>query len=72
MLGIEENALIYDKSGKQIGNLQAERKIVVIPNSRHNSGGTYKISPTFEDIDETILLSKAVYINSTEDDSEKS
>jgi P4 family phage/plasmid primase-like protien len=44
MSGIEENALIYDKSGIQIGNLQAERKICVGPNSRHNSGGTYKIT----------------------------
>jgi P4 family phage/plasmid primase-like protien len=44
MSGIEENALIYDKSGKQIGNLQADRKIVVGPNCRHNSGGIYKIT----------------------------
>jgi P4 family phage/plasmid primase-like protien len=43
MSGIEENALIYDKKGNQIGNLQADRKIVVGPNCRHNSGGIYRI-----------------------------
>ena len=44
MSGIEENAIIHDKNGKEIGNLQASKKIVVGPNSRHNSGGTYKIA----------------------------
>jgi P4 family phage/plasmid primase-like protien len=43
-----ENALIYDRpwdsaGAIQIGNLQAVNKIVVGPNSRHNSGGTYLI-----------------------------
>ena len=38
-----ENALLFDKDGKQVGNVQVLNKYVVGPGSKHNSGGTYKI-----------------------------
>jgi putative DNA primase/helicase len=38
-----ENGLLFDKDGKQVGNVQVFNKYVVGPGSRHNSGGTYKI-----------------------------
>jgi putative DNA primase/helicase len=40
---VTENGLIFDANGKQIGNLQADRKIVVGASSRHNSGNFYKV-----------------------------
>jgi putative DNA primase/helicase len=38
-----ENGLLFDKDGKQVGNVQVLNKYVVGPESKHNSGGTYKI-----------------------------
>jgi len=38
-----ENGLLFDKDGKQVGNVQVFNKYVVGPGSKHNSGGTYKI-----------------------------
>jgi putative DNA primase/helicase len=50
-----ENGVISDKNGKNIGNVQAREKMVVGPNSRHWSGGIYKV------IDDSVItyISKA-------------
>lgn len=52
---VTENGVISDKNGKNIGNVQAHEKMVVGPNSRHWSGGIYKI------IDDSVItyISKA-------------
>jgi len=40
---ISENGHLKDKKGEDIGHVQVKYKIVVGPNSRHFSGGKYKI-----------------------------
>lgn len=38
-----ENGVVYDKNGKNIGNIQIQNKYVVGPGCRHNSGGVYRV-----------------------------
>ena len=41
---VTENGQLIDANGKNIGQIQAHNKYVVGPNSRHFSGGTYRIT----------------------------